>query len=149
MITTEGNTITWSDPHRHKFADALTEYIYDDMDSWSSDAGGDHESQIGWFAQIGKRILRGDGQGFVWLERFGNEHEADMIIRALRHYDDIWSMGEWSEDEDFEPFSTEHDDMLTEALNYVAYVYACDAESCDPPDIDMWRVHDRPSGPLG
>lgn len=147
METINGNDIRLSDPHRHKFADALTEYVYDDTDRWVDHASGDAESPIGWFAQCGKRILRGDSQGFVWVERFGNDHEADMIVRALHYFDGVWDIEAW-EDVSVEAFSAEHDEMIDRAWRYLSYCYSCDAESCDPHDWDMWRVHGEPHGPI-
>ena len=151
MDTLNGNTITQTDPYRHKFADAISEYVYDDMDLWH-EAHGDAESPVGWFSQLGKRIIRGDSQGFVWVEKFGNAHEASMIARALHIFDDAWHACEpdgyeWN-DEIPEEFGPEHDQMIEQAGNYLAYSYACDAESCDPLEFDVWAL-DSPAGPLG
>jgi hypothetical protein len=80
---------------RSKFDSAITEYIYNDMDSWADQSSGDAESPTGWFAKAGdKRIIRGDEQGFVWVERFADEAERDRVYDALdEHY------GAWSDDE--------------------------------------------------
>ena len=147
MITRDGNEIAVSDPYRHKYDGALCEWVYDHIELWSDGASGDSESTIGWFAQIGKRLLRGDSQGFVWLEKYGNEHEASMIVRALRHFDSVWSADERSEDPEFEAFSMEHDSACMLALDYVEYSYACDAESCDPLTYGMWSIS-TPKGPV-
>lgn len=148
MITTTGNNIRNAD-RRHKFDSALAEYVHDEMmDDWSSESRGDAESSIGWFAQIGKRILRGDSQGFVWIEKFDCEHSASMIADALENVANAWDRPEWDDDCKFEMFDSEHDAHVADALAYVAYVYACDAESCDALAFEMWDI-ERAASPIG
>lgn len=46
--------------------------------------------------------------------------------------------------EEGEPWAVEADDNA-----YLEYVEACEAENLEAHDVDMWRVHGRPTGPLG
>ena len=148
MLTKQGNDIRTTDS-RHKYDSALCEYIHWEMDMWADQARGDAESCIGWYAQIGKRIMRGDSQGFVWLERFDNVHEADMIVSALERVESAWDRPEWDEDCEAEMHSNEHQDMIDDGMAYLAYAYACSFESCDSLEYDAWNVAQRPAGPIG
>ncbi len=127
-------SITLTDPYRHKFADAITEYVYDDMDSWADRGSGDEESPVGWFAPVGsKRIIRGDERGFVWMEKFGNEYERDLVYHALEGVYYAWGdAAAWS---DFT-----HELELECRENYLAYVYDCDRESQTPHSFETWLL---------
>ena len=74
MILRDGEEIRLIDPYRHKFADAMSEYLWLlSMDSGWDDQSGDVECSTGWFARFGKRLLFSDSQGFVGHDRFADE----------------------------------------------------------------------------
>jgi len=141
MQTLNGNHICQTDS-RHKFDSALTEYVHDEMmDTWGADSSGDAESTTGWFAQIGKRILRGDSRGFVWIEKFDDVHAADQIVAALNLADAAWICDDDGDDEFDE-------DTYANVLAYLAYCYVTIGESCDCHTFDAWTIHGSPTGPL-
>lgn len=140
----QGNTerITRTDSYRHKYADAITEYVYRDMESWADTSTGDAESPTGWFGKAGaKRIIRGDERGFVWTERFDSERDRDTVYDALDAVYWAWSDDELSDDE--------RDELIVKGERYAVYVYACLAEQCNPLDINRWDMHGKPRGPIG
>lgn len=139
MMTKQGNEVRLTDPHRHKFADALAEYLYDDMDSWAHDASGDAECPTGWFARIGKRILRGDDHGFVWVERFHDERGAETIFNALSHLYSAW---------DSYVYMTDEETGVRQAGRYVDYCYGNEANNAESYPFDQWVAMGEPAGYL-
>jgi hypothetical protein len=131
MITKNGNSIRVSDT-RHKFDSALCEYVYDDMESWADfNNSGDAECPVGWYAKVGdKRIISGDERGFVYLRRFGNEAERDVMYNALDHVYYAWSNEDMSE--------PRQQLELELATAYLAYVVECEDDATWPYEYDAW-----------
>lgn len=84
-----------TDPYRHKFADAMSEYLHQlSLDSGWDDASGNVDAPTGWFARFGKRILHEDSQGFVWQALHDTECDA------IAHYDALSdAYNRWDTDE--------------------------------------------------
>lgn len=139
MITKQGESIVKSDPHRHKFNDALTEYVYGQMDGWSDNSSGDAECPAGWYAKVGgRRLIRGDERGFVWMETFGNESDRDCIYQALDGAYWAWSADEW--DEDFLDDEEVIQARLDERLLYLAYLYKIEGLGATGlPTFEEWK----------
>lgn len=141
MLTRYGTTITRTDPHRHKFADTLTEYMYDGLvDMWADRSSGEGECPTGWFAQMGRRILMGDDRGFVWHETYPDKEGATFVFDALDFYYGIWA------DEDEELSEAARMMQLVMADKYLAYVVDCAQNMCEPYDVVRWNVQGRPNG---
>lgn len=139
MRTLNGDEITQTDPHRHKFADALAEYAYDNLD-WAYDATGDVDCPTGWFARLGdKRILRGDDRGFVWVEKFADKRGAETIYSALERLYYTWA----DEETHVDPETDEYDEsahLADIALvgEYVAYCYRSEENNAESFPFDQW-----------
>lgn len=112
MNVTDWGTIN-AESASHKYGrDPMAEYLdylagtgmFADRDS------GNVECASGWFAQFGKRILRHDERGFVWVEKYATKEEADAIYEAL---DAEYAEWDRDEDEDFEVSITDGQAMVT------------------------------------
>jgi hypothetical protein len=85
VLLNNGTSVRRTDPHRHKYPDAMAEYLdHLALDGMHDSTEGDAEASVGWFLQFGKRILRGDNQGFVWVEALPSKAAADDHMDALR-----------------------------------------------------------------
>ena len=85
MLLSNGQQVRATDPYRHKYSDAMAEYLdHLAMDGAHDSTEGHAEASCGWFLQFGKRILRGDNQGFVWTERCPTQAAADDLMETLR-----------------------------------------------------------------
>lgn len=94
MITLSGESIRRTDPHRHKFADAMSEYLYDLLlqggeDEWT----GSVESVTGHVARFGRRLLFEDGRGFVMCDTYPEVRGAVQVFEAIQLLDAAWSDG--------------------------------------------------------
>jgi hypothetical protein len=129
--------IRQTDPHRHKFADALTEYAYDRMDAWAYGGSGDVDCPTGWFARIGdKRIIRGDDSGFVWVEKFADKRGREAVYYALELV--FWA---WSEEDVPEDAQTRN---IERAGDYLTYCYVHEANNLESLTYDEWLAQGRP-----
>lgn len=96
-VKTEFGTIDQTSAAHKYGGDTMAEYLdmlagtgmHADRDS------GDMEAPTGWFAQFGKRLLRHDDRGFVWVERFDTKEQADLFYDALDA-----EYAEWADDDD-------------------------------------------------
>jgi hypothetical protein len=137
MITREGSSITKTDKHRHKYADAMSEYLANRDDAYDNASGG-AESPMGWFARFGKRLLRGDDRGFVWCEVYPSADDAENVFRALDDAHETW-----------ENMCDEGDPLPQSMSAWCAYVIACATEGLESYNLGEWEMLGRPSGPLG
>lgn len=83
-------TITRTDPHRHKFGSAMAEYLYEKMNDWGERSDGDAEAPTGWWCQFGKRVLWGDSRGFVDVDTWSTEAEADRHVAEAEAAYSAW-----------------------------------------------------------
>ena len=151
MITCEGTTVTRTDPYRHKFADAMAEYLYERQFMEMHDFGGDEQCPTGWWVQFGRRILRGDADGFIRVETWPSVDAADCVVTALELYwaawDETWGEGSpWVEDSPELPDETE----LGRRDQYLAYCTQNARENLGCFSFDYWRSLGQPVGyPFG
>lgn len=76
----EVHEIRWTDPHRCKFADAMSEYL------WDVSLADDETGSCDWHyhvSRFGKRLLFCDDRGFVWVEKCADEMEANERFAAI------------------------------------------------------------------
>lgn len=80
----------------HKFGgDPMAMYLHWLSLNSLADADGGHvAAPTGWYAQFGKRLLREDDRGFVWVERYATKALADEMYATLED-----EFAEWDEDE--------------------------------------------------
>ena len=84
MRTLRGDEITRTDENRHKFADAMAEYLWGlTMDSSQDDERGNVDEFGIWGARFGRHVLFTDSRGFVWRDRYSTEREADDALAEL------------------------------------------------------------------
>lgn len=92
MRTLNGDDIRRTDPYRHKFADAMSEYLYgldhDDRDGDSTDYGL-------WFARVGRWIVWEQSTGAVGATKFETEDEARRFFT-----DESANYGRWLGDDE-------------------------------------------------
>ena len=140
------------DTHRHKYNDAMSEYIdlRGSHDSWFDTTSGDVESPTGWFALVGKRILYHDERGFVWVVKYGDAFGARQVFDAMSHLYDVWSHDEWDASEDYEEWDEVRAmEELHTAKRYLAYVNNCEENACIAYDLVWWTAFGMPEGCLG
>lgn len=144
MITLEGESITYTDPHRHKFDSALTEYIYVTalarglLDTWT----GGHEAPMGSVSLHGRRLMFCDDRGFVYTDTYPEVDAARAVYDAIDLWYYTWEETDLDdEDEGHEPIEV--------AEAYCAYVIACATENLTAYDMQSWKIRDCPKGPLG
>lgn len=87
------------DPHRHKYADALAEYVDLHADRFYDNASGDVECPTGWFAIVGRRLIRHDDRGFVWVETYADKDGAERVFDALNALYCAWGDEDAEDDE--------------------------------------------------
>jgi hypothetical protein len=109
MITTDGIEIT-RETARYKFGgDPFAEYLWNvSLHATPDEESGDVEASCGWFARIGRHILRSDSQGFVWRESYPSVGEAMAQFSELSS-----EYHEW-DDEDEESEDDSDSDTLTD-----------------------------------
>jgi hypothetical protein len=84
MILCTGDEIRRTDPHRRKYADAMSEYLDHLAGISGQDAeSGDVQAPTGWFALFGRRILRHDNYGFVGTETYPDPMAAAAAYDLL------------------------------------------------------------------
>ena len=144
MITTshsgERIEIRRTDPNRHKYADALAEYI--DTACYLDTYSGDVESPTGWFALVGRRIIVHDSRGFVHVETFPEPWGALQVYDAMDALYCAWAN---DDEDDIDARAA----TIDELERHLGYVIACALENLDAHTMAEWRVHGRPTGPLG
>lgn len=88
MICTEGNYEVRESDIRHKYSSAMAEYLDGLLDTGDDFAGG---SDVGLYVrQFGKRLLLGNSQGSVWVERHNTLAEADKAMEIYHEeYDTV------------------------------------------------------------
>lgn len=76
MITVHGTEILRTDQHRHKFASAMAEFLYEA--SLHGDGDDFASAEVGCYSvrRFGRRLLFENDQGYVWTEREATEREA-------------------------------------------------------------------------
>lgn len=144
MIVKDFGSIKLTDPHRHKYDSAMAEYLDMLCMVGAHDrSAGNAESPVGWFCQFGKRILRGDSQGFVWVEVWPEEQAARQVFDALEFVEGQWSYDEWG-DED-EP-RTEDEEMaaMDDAHLFLRYVMDTAENNLIAYDHGTWVAFGRP-----
>lgn len=83
MILRDGSEIT-KDNGSVKFGrDGMAEYLWTLTMDGTGESSGDVESSYGWFCLLGKRIVRTDDQGAVWVEKYANATEAREAFETL------------------------------------------------------------------
>ena len=85
MILSDGTEITKDADGSVKYGrDGMAELLHVLSMNMGADCSfGDVDSPVGWVDQFGKRLLRGDSNGFVWVEKYANEAEATEAGEAL------------------------------------------------------------------
>lgn len=137
-------SIKKNDPHRHKYADAMAEYLdYLDYGMVADGYSGDSECLTGHFARFGRRILVGDDRGFVWVEKWPSEQSARQVYDAMDHYYGWWA------DEESDLSESVRAAMLDLCNLFLDYVTQCAVENLEAFDFDRWTMEDQPKGPLG
>lgn len=134
--------ITKTDPHRHKYADAMAEYL-DWLSAESMERGsGDAECPTGWFVQFGRRILVGDERGFVWVEVWPEEAAATQVYEAMDLYYSQWAYDDWSDEEE----RTEAQQMaiMDDCNLFLRYVADTAINNLEAFDYDRWVAEGRP-----
>lgn len=84
--------IRYKDSHRHKFGDAIAEYLYTKGLDYADQDTGSVEWDV-FIMRFGKRLLINDDRGFVWCETFPSEAEA---IAAFEEIDAAYA--KWEEE---------------------------------------------------
>lgn len=109
------------------------------------------------FAALNREWNRGRSIYLAGFDTTGNraliiDHDNSTVSIANVHHAN--SLGRWE-------CSTSHFDTyrdlyasrfpigLAERDAWLGYVAACEAENLDHYDPHMWRVHERPTGPIG
>ena len=92
-------SIRRNDPHRHKFADALAEYLDMRLADNMERSDGDVECPTGAWIRCGRRILFYDERGFVWVETYPDEAKAEAMEKLLSDYYGWWGDEECDQDE--------------------------------------------------
>ncbi len=141
MMLTEGISIRRDDT-RHKFSCAMAEFLYCRLDMSDQYAGSD-ECPHGWFERFGKRVLRGNDQGFVWLEQYPSADDAEQAVDAWQTACSTWEQGPY--DDDGNALDPIH---MSRVESWAEYVDHCSREGLTAHDFDMWRVHGCPRGPI-
>lgn len=150
MITRSEQSIRLTDPRRHKYADAMAEYLSDlAMDGGQDQDSGDVECPTGWFARFGRRILVGDERGFVWVEVWPEPLAAEQVYNAMQRYYDEWSYDEWCDGNEAERTEEEQAAILADCNRFMSYVAECAHENLESYDFEGWVARERPEGPLG
>lgn len=95
MKTTNGETITYNDSHRHKYDSAMAEYLdtVGEDDDWTGDV-----EWIEYVQRFGKRLLFTDDRGFVTCERYPSEADA---IESFETIDAAYNEWQASEEESY------------------------------------------------
>ena len=85
MILHDGTDTREVSPHKFG-GDPMAESLHHvmlDGDPGDLYAG---DTDIGWANQYGRRLLRGDTQGFVWVERYPDAFSAETVL--IDHFAD-------------------------------------------------------------
>lgn len=86
MILRDGTVIDHASCSYKYGRDPMAEYLHSvSMDMADDGSGGDVESPVGWFCQFGKRILRCDNYGNVWVDKHGSVDDALSAFDELEH----------------------------------------------------------------
>jgi hypothetical protein len=140
-------SIRKTDPHRHKYADAMAEYLDFDANMRCDRDSGDVECGTGWFAEFGKRILCHDERGFVWVEKWPNDLAAEQVFNAMQAYYEAWDDENPDYDDDLpEGMSISREAMLELLDAHLFYVAQCATESKVALDLAAWQVAGQPRG---
>ena len=84
-------TINKTDLFRHKYGDAMAEYL--DTCRWADDVVGDCDGPYDYCGRYGKRLLFTDSQGFVSVDTFRSADDALAVFDAIADADAIyWSL---------------------------------------------------------
>jgi hypothetical protein len=93
MILSDGSQVTRDAGGSVKYGcDGMAEYLDVLAGIGGEDMGsGSVDSPTGWFCLFGKRILRGDDQGFVWVERYKRSSNAMLAFCELEDEYNDWT----------------------------------------------------------
>lgn len=154
MITNDGDysvSIQQTDPHRHKYNDAMSEYMdhIGGMRMLFDTTTGESDAPMGHVALFGKRLLFHDERGFVCHDKYPSNESAQQVYYAIDAWYGEWADDEWDMGGDLAKDEYEHENQLALREAYVRYVIACATENLNAHDYDMWLVHNQPKGPLG
>lgn len=134
MLTKNGAQITKTDSTRHKYADAISEYLDNAELDWS----GSVECPTGAYALAGRRIVFTDDRGFVWTETYPDADGAEQVFDALELYYCDW--------EDDDPTRV---DVLSRDDRYLCYVVDCAKNLCTAFSVRTWLVQGQPISCIG
>lgn len=124
-------SITKTDPHRHKYLDAMAEYLDREVNMFSDEWSGNVECPTGAFARFGKRILFNDERGFVWVEKWPSDRAAAQVFAALELYYYTW------DDEEITDEVT-RTQMLANRDAYLKMVAERALVNVEAPEFDDW-----------
>lgn len=144
MIVKDWGSIKLTDPHRHKYDSAMAEYLdYLGMNGAYDSQGGNVESPVGAFQRFGRRILRGDDRGFIWVETWPEPQAAEQVFDALEFVEGQWSYDEWG-DEDEPRTEDEQQEAMDDAVLFLRYVMDTAENNLEAFDYDRWVREGRP-----
>lgn len=147
MITSEGVSIRKTDQHRHKYLDAMAEWIsyWSQVGFERDDYAGDVECPVGYFERHGKRILICDDQGYVWVNKYHDERGAQAMFHALERYYDTWDDEAFGDEALIELRQID----LNRCDRFIGYVARNEVHNLESFEFDVWVSMGEPKGYLG
>lgn len=92
MLTREGYSVRSVDQHRHKYSDAIAEWL-DYHPDHEDESTGDVESPTGYVARFGRTLLVTDSRGFVDRDTYRTEQEARERYTDCEENYTLWQSG--------------------------------------------------------
>lgn len=92
MRTREGISVRLTDQYRHKYSDAIAEWL-DMHPDYEDESTGDTEAPTGYVARFGRTLLTTDSRGFVDRDTYRTVEEARRALDDIADEYYSWESG--------------------------------------------------------